>query len=225
MVRKGALAVEGKPHPPRGTLLASAGFISGDDITPPVATGFYLQRLKAWEIMKPGQGHHQIGSAKIYPRRSFHTESKGVDVIPSPDVEIDACYIAYLTDGAYRPEIIEERLQADNFRQPDILVVNVQCMDYVEGQYSKNHLGWAGAIEAIRELEPRAAVVRSWGLEALTRIDGNFLVPAPEKLEVYQKALEDETGVQIIIPDSTLVYVRRNDIVVQHVRPPLSDVG
>jgi hypothetical protein len=68
-------------------------------------------------------------------------------------------------------------------------------------------------------------VVRSWGLEALTKIEDGCLVPAPEKLAVYQQALEDETGVQIIIPGSTLVYVRQDEIAVEHVRPPLNGVG
>ena len=227
MVRKGALAVEQKIPKGRGMLLASEAFMKGfkpedpkSETTPPVATRFYLNRLQSSDIMRPGEGVHRIGDAEIYPYRSFHVECPGVKVIPSPDIAIDDRYIVYLTDGEYKPEIVEERLASDTFRHPpDIVVANIQCMDYVEGQYSKNHLGWVGAIEAIRRLKPRAAVVRSWGLEALTRIKDGFLEPAPDKLEVYKKALEDETGVQIIIPGSTLVYVRQNEIAVEHVRP------
>lgn len=232
MVRKGALAVEKKVAPPRGTLLASRAFMEGFkpndpslETTPAVATNFYLSRLQFFDSMDPGGKSHRIGDAEIYPHRSFHTECPGVRVIPSPDIAIDGRYIVYLTDGEYRPEIVEGRLAARTFRSPDIVVANIQCLDYVEGQYSKGHLGWVGTIEAIRRLKPRAAVVRSWGLEALTRIEGGSLVPAPDKLDVYQKALEDETGVQIIIPGTTLVYVRQHEITFEHIRSPLDNVS
>lgn len=229
MVRKGSLAVEKQAAPPRGTLLASRVFMegfegdsSGTNATPAVATDFYLQRLSAWGIMEAGGSSHQIGEAKIYPRHSFHHECKGVSVIPAPDVALDGRYIVYLTDGEYRPEIVDERLASSTFQSPpDVVVANIQCLDYIEGQYSKGHLGWLGTIEAIRRLAPRIAVVRSWGLEALVRQEGDHLVPAPEKLRVYQDALEQKTGVPIVIPGSTLIYVEDSTITVEHCKPPL----
>lgn len=225
MARKAAPEFESHV-PKKGTLLASRAFLKGWKEAPRVASPFYLQRLEEYHIMVPGRGQHRIGNTMVYPRTAFHKESKSIPLIPSVDIIADGFYIVYLSDGEYREQIVEERMSQTYFRSPDLLVINIQTLDVgadkVTG-YTRNQLGWKGTVQVIKRLRPRMAIVRSWGLETITKVERGRLVAAPEKLALYKSALVKETETGVIIPGTTIVNVDKNKVTSYHVKPPLSN--
>lgn len=123
----------------------------------------------------------------------------------------------------YLPEILltEDLIEQLTTGVPiDLLICNVGALPpqsqnraaYV--RYARSQLGWTGASTLVRGLRENGTlrdtsliVLRRWGMETVTRVDGTDgqLVAAPEKLAVYEARFRTQSGHNTVIPGKTLI--------------------
>ena len=219
---------------------------------PVVSVHDLIARLKGqYGLLEIGKKYVVSKDLTIYTRESYHTELPGaLKTIPALDMVLRregkvAARCVYLSNTEYRPELADLYARDLSVVGPiDVLIINVKTIHLYEHRtgpykgFTKRHLGWRGAVQFVKDLHEAGAlkpsslvVLRGWGLETVSRDDKelNCIVAEPEKLKIYEKKFQKDTGYRALVPGLTWVRAYSGPdgetaVSAQHVQRPFEAV-
>lgn len=143
-------------------------------------------------------------------------EDEEWSVLFTGDTEYDTNLLSWRNEKAYH--------------KPTVLIANTKTLSYLPQHTlseslcpnnpdslwktmhpTKNQLGWLGTLGLTRALKPDVLVMRALGLECVVRKEKGRFVYAPERLSVYQAAMESQLAdnncadTQVMIPGRLLL--------------------
>lgn len=163
----------------KGVLVANNAVINGAEGDAPYLKGFYKNCLERFIVLEQGQ-RVGINEVEVKALKTTHPEKAIGFKFFTP-----LFTLAYSSDTRYSAEVVEE------YKKSNILILNVP---YLKKEKEQEGLSKEDAIRIIKEVKPRLAIIKHFGLD--------FLKADP----LYEiRDIKKETGSQVIAATDGMV--------------------
>jgi len=164
----------------KGVLIAPRSVINGSENKPTLLLPFYRDCLERYIALDPGQ-RVGLDNVEIQALKTYNDDFESIGFkFFAPEFTI-----SYLSDTKYSKDLVEQ------CKNSNILILNVIAP---KKEDSKNSLSSEDAVNLIREVNPRLAIISHFGLKMI------------ESDPLYEvREIQKKTGVQVIAAKDSLV--------------------